>query len=197
MRSPGSVGPLTLAAVAAALSFFSFLPTSYKGFAEMGAHCRGRYVYRPVGEPDVVSGTADRVPASPVPHFRIPRTCQKSDHGSMRFSTPLSDTGRVILCALVPVVLGRSRRGAAVAIRFQPPYTFGILRRKASPPFRNCWRIRMRLPTSSRCWPTISLPQMRWRRVSGRCLRSIACSPSPVSFQATRTKSWPSSMRWH
>ena len=32
----GVGGPLTLAAVAAALSFFSFLPTSYRGFAEMG-----------------------------------------------------------------------------------------------------------------------------------------------------------------
>ncbi len=32
----GVGGALTLAAVAAALSFFSFLPTSYKGFAEMG-----------------------------------------------------------------------------------------------------------------------------------------------------------------
>ncbi len=32
----GVGGALTLAAVAAALSFFSFLPTTYKGFAEMG-----------------------------------------------------------------------------------------------------------------------------------------------------------------
>ncbi len=32
----GSGGALTLAAVAAALSFFSFLPTSYQGFAELG-----------------------------------------------------------------------------------------------------------------------------------------------------------------
>lgn len=32
----GVGGALTLAAVAAALSFFSFLPTSYRGFAEMG-----------------------------------------------------------------------------------------------------------------------------------------------------------------
>lgn len=32
----GVGGPLTLAAIAAALSFFSFLPTSYRGFAEMG-----------------------------------------------------------------------------------------------------------------------------------------------------------------
>ena len=69
-----------------------------------GAHCRCRHVYRPLCEPHVVPGTADRVSAFTVP------CCESHENDRSRFPEhPVMGSiiryRRVILGGLIPVVL--------------------------------------------------------------------------------------------
>ena len=100
----GVGGALTLAAVAAALSFFSFLPTSYKGFAEMG-------LIAGVGMFIALLANLTLFPALltvfPLLRSRIsnPTYMSKERSREHAFLNSIVRYRRVILCALVPVVL--------------------------------------------------------------------------------------------
>lgn len=99
----GVGGALTLAAVAAALSFFSFLPTSYRGFAEMG-------LIAGVGMFIALFANLTLFPAL-LTVFPLPRSGMTS-HTNMTEGRKNSIAGsiiryrRVILGVLVPVVVG-------------------------------------------------------------------------------------------
>ena len=98
----GVGGALTLAAVAAALSFFAFLPTSYRGFAEMG-------LIAGVGMGIALLANLTLFPAllTVFPLARVTNPANKPEDRSR--DNPLSGAmiryRRVILGTLVPVVV--------------------------------------------------------------------------------------------
>lgn len=100
----GVGGALTLAAVAAALSFFSFLPTSYKGFAEMG-------LIAGVGMFIALLANLTLFPALltvfPLSRSRVSSSANMTEDRSRAHPFPGSIIRyrRIILGALVPVVL--------------------------------------------------------------------------------------------
>ena len=110
----GVGGALTLAAVAAALSFFSFLPTAYRGFAEMG-------LIAGVGMFIALFANLTFFPALltmfPLSRSRVASPTQMTEDRSRNnlIAGSLVRYRRVILGCLVPVVLG----AVAVMPRFQ------------------------------------------------------------------------------
>ena len=108
----GVGGALTLAAVAAALSFFSFLPTSYKGFAEMG-------LIAGVGMFIALLANLTLFPAllTVFPPARVtsPATVPEDRSRDNPFPGAIIRYRRVILGALVPVLVA----AAVVAPRLQ------------------------------------------------------------------------------
>ena len=100
----GVGGALTLAAVAAALSFFSFLPTSYQGFAEMG-------LIAGVGMFIALFANLTVFPALltvfPLPRSRVadPVKGTKDRSRETPFPGAIIRYRRVILGVLVPVVV--------------------------------------------------------------------------------------------
>ena len=97
----GVDGALTLAAVAAALSFFSFLPTSYRGFAELG-------LIAGVGMFMALVANATFFPALltlfPLTRAVVPARNVKGDATAL--TVPILRYRRVILGVLVPVMIG-------------------------------------------------------------------------------------------
>jgi len=108
----GIGGALTLAAVAAALSFFSFLPTSYRGFAEMG-------LIAGVGMFIALFLNLTFFPALltlfPLSLSRVASPAQMTEARNNSIAGSIVRYRRVILGCLVPVVLG----AVAVMPRFQ------------------------------------------------------------------------------
>jgi MMPL family len=90
IRAARRVGaPLTLAAAAAAAGFLSFLPTSYRGLAELGSIRRGRHGDCVCRQHDAVAGVA--LAARPSAGAKAPRLCRI---GSGRpFSSAAPDRG--------------------------------------------------------------------------------------------------------
>lgn len=101
----GVGGALTLAAVAAALSFFSFLPTTYKGFAEMGLIAGAGMFIALFANLTLFPALLTVLPLSR-PHVSSP--VNMSEDGSSEQPVPdaIIRYRRVILGLLVPVVLG-------------------------------------------------------------------------------------------
>ena len=116
----GVGGALTLAAVAAALSFFSFLPTSYRGFAEMG-------LIAGVGMGIALLANLTVFPALltvfPLPRPRVASPALMTEDRARDNPVVRSIVRyrRVILGALVPVVL------AAVVILPRVQFDFNAL----------------------------------------------------------------------
>lgn len=98
----GVGGALTLAAVAAALSFFSFLPTSYRGFAEMG-------LIAGVGMFIALFANLTVFPALltvfPVSRSRVASPMQITEPRNHSIAGSIIRYRRVILGVLVPVVV--------------------------------------------------------------------------------------------
>ena len=113
----GVGGALTLAAVAAALSFFSFLPTSYKGFAEMG-------LIAGVGMFIALSANLTLFPAllTVFPLARVTSPANKQEGHSRDNSFPGATIRyrRVILGALVPVVVAAAVVVPGLQFDFNP-----------------------------------------------------------------------------
>ena len=97
----GVGGALTLAAVAAALSFFSFLPTSYRGFAELGLIAGGGMFIALVANATFFPALLTLFPLT---RAVVPASNVKGD--STTSTVPILRYRRVILGALVPVVIG-------------------------------------------------------------------------------------------
>ena len=97
----GVGGALTLAAVAAALSFFSFLPTSYRGFAELGLIAGGGMFIALVANATFFPALLTLFPLT---RAVVPVSNVKGD--STTSTVPILRYRRVILGALVPVVIG-------------------------------------------------------------------------------------------
>ena len=116
----GVGGALTLAAVAAALSFFSFLPTSYRGFAEMG-------LIAGVGMFIALFANLTLFPALltvfPFPRSSVVSPTQMTEDRSREnpFPGAIIRYRRVILGVLVPVVV------LAVVIVPRLPFDFNAL----------------------------------------------------------------------
>ena len=113
----GVGGALTLAAVAAALSFFSFLPTSYKGFAEMG-------LIAGVGMFIALLANLTLFPALltvfPLVRVTSPATIPEDRSRDNPFPGAIIRYRRVILGALVPVVLAAAAVAPRVQFDFNP-----------------------------------------------------------------------------
>lgn len=113
----GVGGALTLAAVAAALSFFSFLPTSYKGFAEMGLIAgAGMFI--------ALSANLTLFPALltvfPLVRVASPATIPEDRSRDNPFPGAVIRYRRVILGALVPVVLAAAVAAPRLQFDFNP-----------------------------------------------------------------------------
>ncbi len=113
----GAGGALTLAATAAALSFFSFLPTSYKGFAEMGLIAgAGMFI--------ALLANLTLFPALltvfPLVRVTSPATTPENRSRDNPFPGAIIRYRRVILGALVPVVLAAAAVAPRVQFDFNP-----------------------------------------------------------------------------
>ena len=97
----GVGGALTLAAVAAALSFFSFLPTSYRGFAELGLIAGGGMFMALVANATFFPALLTLFPLT---RAVVPASNVKGD--ATTSTVPILRYRRVILGALVPVMIG-------------------------------------------------------------------------------------------